>query len=146
MTINRKYNEEERAEIRTAIAVRAIANSAEQAPQTQEEFDKWAEKIVKEYHERKAKEKARQQKRTEKENQPGFKAKKFPKDRTFVRQRHSQNEHLCDKKTCKKNKFFLQKTIDKCFLIVYNLDTELRNEVNNNDNQQKVQRRRKSRN
>ena len=76
MTINRKYNEEERAEIITAIAVRAIANSAEQAPQTQEEFDKWAEKIVKEYHENKTKEETRQQKRAEKENQPGFKAKR----------------------------------------------------------------------
>ena len=76
MTINRKYNAEEIEEIRAAIVARAIANSAEQAPQTQEEFDKWAEKIVKEYYERKAKEKARQQKRTEKENQPGFKAKR----------------------------------------------------------------------
>ena len=76
MTINRKYNAEEREEIRAAIVARAIANSAEQAPQTQEEFDKWAEKIVKEYHERKAKEETRQQKRAERENQPGFKAKR----------------------------------------------------------------------
>ena len=76
MTINKKYNAEERAEIRVAIAARAIANSTEQAPQTQEEFDKWAEKIVKEYHERKIKEDAKQQKRTERENQPGFKAKR----------------------------------------------------------------------
>ena len=76
MTINSKYNEEERAEIKRAIAIRAIANSTEQAPQTQEEFNEWAEKIVKEYYENKAKEEARQQKRTEKENQPGFKAKR----------------------------------------------------------------------
>ena len=76
MTINRKYNAEEREEIRVATVARAIANSTEQAPQTQEEFDKWAEKIVKEYHERKAKEESRQQKRAEKENQPGFKAKR----------------------------------------------------------------------
>ena len=76
MTINRKYNEEEREEIKVAIGARAIANSPEQTPKTQEEFDKWAEKIVKEYHERKAKEKARQQKRAERENQSGFKAKR----------------------------------------------------------------------
>ena len=76
MTINRKYNAEEREEIRVATVARAIANSAEQAPQTQEEFDKWAEKIVKEYHENKAKEEARHQKRAERENQPGFKAKR----------------------------------------------------------------------
>ena len=76
MTINRKYNAEEREEIRVAIAARAIANSTEQAPQTQEEFDKWAEKIVKEYHERKVKEETKQQKRIEKENQPGVKAKR----------------------------------------------------------------------
>ena len=76
MTINRKYNAEEREEIRAAIVARAIINSAEQAPQTQEEFDKWAEKIVKEYHERKAKEESRQQKRTERENLPGVKAKR----------------------------------------------------------------------
>ena len=76
MTINKKYNAEEREEIRVAIVARAIANSTEQAPQTQEEFDKWAEKIVKEYHKRKIKEDAKQQKRTEKENQPGFKAKR----------------------------------------------------------------------
>ena len=76
MTINRKYNEEERAEIKRAIAIRAIANSTEQAPKTQEEFDEWAEKIVKEYYENKAKEEARQQKRTEKGNQPGVKAKR----------------------------------------------------------------------
>ena len=76
MTINRKYNEEERAEIKRAIAIRAIANSTEQAPQTQEEFNEWAEKIVKEYYENKAKEEARQQKRTEKENQLGVKAKR----------------------------------------------------------------------
>ena len=76
MTINRKYNEEERAEIKRAIAIRAIANSTEQAPKTQEEFDEWAERIVKEYHERKAKKEAKQQKRAEKENQPGVKAKR----------------------------------------------------------------------
>ena len=76
MTTNRKYNTEEREEIRAAIVARAIVNSAEQAPQTQEEFDEWAEKIVKEYHERKAKEETRQQKRAERENQPGFKAKR----------------------------------------------------------------------
>ena len=76
MTINRKYNAEEREEIRAAIVARVIANSTEQAPQTQEEFDKWAEKIVKEYHGRKAKEETRQQKRAERENQPGFKAKR----------------------------------------------------------------------
>ena len=74
--MNRKYNAEEREEIRAAIVARAIANSAEQAPQTQEEFDKWAEKIVKEYHERKAKEESRQQKRAERENQPRFKTKR----------------------------------------------------------------------
>ena len=76
MTINRKYNAEEREEIRVATVARAIANSTEQAPQTQEEFDKWAEKIVKEYHERKTKEESRQQKRAERENQPEFKAKR----------------------------------------------------------------------
>ena len=76
MTINRKYNEEEREEIKRAIAIRAIANSTEQAPKTQEEFDEWAEKIVKEYYENKAKEEARQQKRAEKENQLGVKAKR----------------------------------------------------------------------
>ena len=76
MTINRKYNAEEREEIRVATVARAIANSTEQAPKTQEEFDEWAEKIVKEYHERKAKEESRQQKRAERENQPGFKAKR----------------------------------------------------------------------
>ena len=76
MTINRKYNAEEREEIRAAIVARAIANSTEQAPQTQEEFDEWAEKIVKEYHERKVKEESRQQKRAERENQLGFKAKR----------------------------------------------------------------------
>ena len=76
MTINKKYNAEEKAEIKRAIAIRAIANSTEQAPKTQKEFDEWAEKIVKEYHETKAKEEARQQKRTEKENQPGVKAKR----------------------------------------------------------------------
>ena len=76
MTINSKYNAEEKEEIRAAIVARAIVNSAEQAPQTQKEFDKWAEKIVKEYHERKAKEETRQQKRAERENQPGFKAKR----------------------------------------------------------------------
>ena len=76
MTINKKYNAEEREEIRVAIVARAVANSTEQAPQTQEEFDKWAEKIVKEYHERKVKEETKQQKRAEKENQPGVKAKR----------------------------------------------------------------------
>ena len=85
MTINRKYNEEERAEIKRAIAIRAIANSTEQAPKTQEEFDEWAEKIVKEYYENKAKEEARQQKRAERENQPGFKAKRnFKKYETEI--------------------------------------------------------------
>ena len=95
MTINRKYNEEERAEIRTAIAVRFIFNSAEQAPQTQEEFDEWAEKIVKEYHERKAKEEARQQKRTEKENQPGFKAKRnFKRYETEIQKAEKEIKRL----------------------------------------------------
>ena len=95
MTINRKYNEEERAEIKTAIAVRAIANSAEQAPQTQEEFDEWAEKIVKEYHERKAKEESRQQKRAEKENQPGFKAKRnFKRYETEIQKAEKEIKRL----------------------------------------------------
>ena len=95
MTINRKYNEEERAEIRTAIAVRAIANSAEQAPQTQEEFDKWAEKIVKEHHENKTKEETRQQKRVEKENQPGFKAKRnFKRYETEIQKAEKEKKKL----------------------------------------------------
>ena len=95
MTINRKYNEEERAEIKRAIAIRAIANSPEQAPKTQEEFDEWAEKIVKEYYENKAKEEARQQKRTEKENQPGFKAKRnFKRYETEIQKAEKEIKRL----------------------------------------------------
>ena len=95
MTINRKYNAEEREEIRAAIAARVIANSTEQAPQTQEEFDKWAEKIVKEYHERKAKEETRQQKRAEKENQPGFKAKRnFKRYETEIQKAEKEIKRL----------------------------------------------------
>ena len=95
MTINRKYNEEERAEIKRAIAIRAIANSTEQAPKTQEEFDEWAEKIVKEYYENKAKEEARQQKRTEKENLPGFKAKRnFKRYETEIQKAEKEIKRL----------------------------------------------------
>ena len=95
MTINRKYNEEERAEIKRAIAIRAIANSTEQAPKTQEEFDEWAEKIVKEYYENKAKEEARQQKRTEKENQPGVKAKRnFKRYETEIQKAEKEIKRL----------------------------------------------------
>lgn len=95
MTINRKYNAEEKEEIRAAIVARAIANSAEQAPQTQEEFDKWAEKIVKEYHERKTKEETRQQKRAERENQPGFKAKRnFKKYETEIQKAEKEIKRL----------------------------------------------------
>ena len=95
MTINRKYNAEEREEIRAAIVARAIANSTEQTPKTQEEFDKWAEKIVKEYHERKAKEKARQQKRAEKENQSGFKAKRnFKRYETEIQKAEKEIKRL----------------------------------------------------
>ena len=95
MTINRKYNEEERTEILTEIAVRAIINSAEQAPQTQEEFDEWTDKIVKEYHERKVKEEARQQKRAEKENQPGFKAKRnFKRYETEIQKAEKEIKRL----------------------------------------------------
>ena len=95
MTINRKYNEEERAEIKRGIAIRAIANSTEQAPKTQEEFDKWAEKIVKEYYENKAKEEARQQKRAEKENQPGFKAKRnFKRYETEIQKAEKEIKRL----------------------------------------------------
>ena len=95
MTINSKYNAEEKEEIRAAIVARAIANSAEQAPQTQEEFDKWAEKIVKEYHERKAKEETRQQKRAERENQPGFKAKRnFKKNETKIQKDEKEIKKL----------------------------------------------------
>ena len=95
MTINSKYNAEEKEEIRAAIVARAIANSAEQAPQTQEEFDKWAEKIVKEYHERKTKEESRQQKRAERENQPGFKAKRnFKKYETEIQKDEKEIKKL----------------------------------------------------
>ena len=95
MTINRKYNEEERAEIKRAIAIRAIANSTEQAPKTQEEFDEWAEKIVKEYYENKAKEEARQQKRTEKENQPGVKDKRnFKRYETEIQKAEKEIKRL----------------------------------------------------
>ena len=95
MTINKKYNEEERAEIKRAIAIRAIANSTEQAPKTQKEFDEWAEKIVKEYYENKAKEEARQQKRTEKENQPGFKAKRnFKRYETEIQKAEKEIKRL----------------------------------------------------
>ena len=95
MTINRKYNEEERAEIKRAIAIRAIANSTEQAPKTQEEFDEWAEKIVKEYHERKVKEETKQQKRTEKENQPGVKAKRnFKRYETEIQKAEKEIKRL----------------------------------------------------
>ena len=95
MTINRKYNAEEREEIKRAIAIRAIANSTEQAPKTQEEFDEWAEKIVKEYYENKAKEEARQQKRTEKENQPGVKAKRnFKRYETEIQKAEKEIKRL----------------------------------------------------
>ena len=95
MTINRKYNEEERAEIKRAIAIRAIANSTEQAPKTQEEFDEWAEKIVKEYYENKAKEEARQQKRAEKENQLGVKAKRnFKRYETEIQKAEKEIKRL----------------------------------------------------
>ena len=95
MTINRKYNAEERAEIKKAIAIRAIANSTEQAPKTQEEFNEWAEKIVKEYYENKAKEEARQQKRAEKENQPGFKAKRnFKRYETEIQKAEKEIKRL----------------------------------------------------
>ena len=95
MTINRKYNEEERTEIKRAIAIRAIANSTEQAPKTQEEFDEWAEKIVKEYYENKAKEEARQQKRAEKENQLGFKAKRnFKRYETEIQKAEKEIKRL----------------------------------------------------
>ena len=95
MTINRKYNEEERTEILTEIAVRAIINSAEQAPQTQEEFDEWTDKIIKEYYERKAKEEARQQKRAEKENQPGVKAKRnFKRYETEIQKAEKEIKRL----------------------------------------------------
>lgn len=95
MTINRKYNAEERAEITRAIAIRAIANSTEQAPKTQEEFDEWAEKIVKEYYENKAKEETRQQKRTEKENQPGVKAKRnFKRYETEIQKAEKEIKRL----------------------------------------------------
>ena len=95
MTINSKYNAEEREEIRAAIVARAIANSAEQAPQTQEEFDEWAEKIVKEYHERKAKEEAKQQNRAEKENPPGFKAKRnFKRYETEIQKAEKEIKRL----------------------------------------------------
>ena len=95
MTINRKYNKEERAEIKRAIAIRAIANSTEQAPKTQEEFNEWAEKIVKGYYENKAKEEARQQKRTEKENQPGFKAKRnFKRYETEIQKAEKEIKRL----------------------------------------------------
>ena len=95
MTINSKYNAEEREEIKRAIAIRAIANSTEQAPKTQEEFDEWAEKIVKEYHERKAKEESRQQKRAERENQPGFKAKRnFKRYETEIQKAEKEIKRL----------------------------------------------------
>ena len=95
MTINRKYNAEEREEIRAAIVARAIANSAEQAPQTQEEFDEWAENIIKEYHERKVKEESRQHKRSEKENQPGFKAKRnFKRYETEIQKAEKEIKRL----------------------------------------------------
>ena len=95
MTINRKYNAEEREEIRVATVARVIANSTEQAPQTQEEFDKWAEKIVKEYHERKTKEESRQQKRAERENQPGFKAKRnFKRYETEIQKAEKEIKRL----------------------------------------------------
>ena len=95
MTINRKYNEEERTEIKRAIAIRAIANSTEQAPKTQEEFDEWAEKIVKEYYENKAKEEARQQKKAKKENQPGFKAKRnFKRYETEIQKAEKEIKRL----------------------------------------------------
>ena len=95
MTINRKYNAEEREEIRAAIVARVIANSTEQAPQTQEEFDEWAEKIVKEYHERKAKEEIRQHKRAEKENQPGVKAKRnFKRYETEIQKAEKEIKRL----------------------------------------------------
>lgn len=95
MTINKKYNAEERAEITRAIAIRTIANSTEQAPKTQKEFDEWAEKIVKEYHENKAKEEARQQKKAEKENQPGFKAKRnFKRYETEIQKAEKEIKRL----------------------------------------------------
>ena len=74
MTINTKFNEIEVKEIKMAMAIRAMLNSTEPTPKTQEEFNAWCEEIVANYYKDKAKEEIKKQKRIEKENKPGFKA------------------------------------------------------------------------
>ena len=71
-----KFTAEEIVEIESAIAVRALFNSREPIPETQEEFDAWCEKVIAENKESARKAEIAKQKRIERENQPGYKAKK----------------------------------------------------------------------
>ena len=71
-----KFTAEEIAEIKSAIAIRALLNSREPVPTTQEEFDAWCEKVIAENREAERKAEITKQKRIERENQPGYKAKK----------------------------------------------------------------------
>lgn len=71
-----KFTAEEIVEIKSAIAIRALLNSREPVPATQEEFDAWCEKVIAENREAERKAEIAKQKRIERENQPGYKAKK----------------------------------------------------------------------
>jgi hypothetical protein len=71
-----KFTAEEIAEIKSAIAIRALLHSREPVPATQEEFDAWCEKVIAENREAERKAEIAKQKRIERENQPGYKAKK----------------------------------------------------------------------
>ncbi len=71
-----KFTAEEIAEIKSAIAIRALLHSREPVPATQEEFDAWCEKVIAENRESERKAEIAKQKRIERENRPGYKAKK----------------------------------------------------------------------
>ena len=94
ITINAKFTEEEVKEIEELMYYKALFGDTG-APSTQEEFDKWCDKVVEIYHEDKIKEDIKRQKKIERESQPGFKARRnWKRYDTEIKKAREQIEEL----------------------------------------------------
>lgn len=112
MIINDKFTKEEVKEIETTMFLKAFMGICD-APETQEEFDKWCEECVERYHENKRKEKEKEERKLNnkiaKANEMGL---TFEEYEEYKRRERNYKRHLTEIKKCKKEIERLMKEIE----------------------------------
>jgi hypothetical protein len=90
--INKKFTTEEIKEIETVILLKTVMNVCD-APATQEEFDKWCDNVIKEYHLNIQKENEKAEKKLNKANALGLTLEQYE---DYQKAKRNYKRHLCE--------------------------------------------------